>query len=119
MPTEIRRIVFSSDELRQALDAYLLGIGVALPVGYIQAAQFDKAVSELWLSLYDGQRDETHEATVSGAQAAASLIKFCIGKRIPLPKDATKSIAIVGDNVALEVRKQQAAAVVAGAEQVQ
>ena len=119
MPTEIRRIVFSSDELRQALDAHLMSVGVTLPVGYIQAAQFDAAAAELWLSVYDGQRDETHEAIVSGAQAAASLIKFCFAKRIPLPKDARKTIAIVGDNVALEVRRQQVVAAVATAEAAQ
>src|SRR3954467_8090639 len=99
MPSELRRIVFSNDELRQALDAYYLGIGKSLPVGYVRSARFAADPAQIVITIYDRREDQTHEAALNAAQVAAALIKFCFAHRIPIPKHAQKSLALSGDNV--------------------
>jgi hypothetical protein len=106
MPIEMRRIVFSNDELRQALDAYLLSIGQSLPVGYLQGVRFGEDHSQVLLTIYDRRREQTHEAKVDAAHVAAGLMKFCFSNGIPIPKQARKSISMAGDGLALDVRKQ-------------
>jgi hypothetical protein len=106
MPIEMRRILFSNDELRQALDAYLLSIGQSLPMGYVQAARFGEDSSHVLLTIYDRRHEQTHEARVDAAHVAAGLMKYCFSNGIPIPKQARKSISLAGDGLALDVRKQ-------------
>jgi hypothetical protein len=105
MPTELRRIVFSNDELREALDAYLLSRQESMPVGYIKSAKFGRDGGDLALSLYDRSADKTHEVVLSASHIAAALIRYCFSHHVPLPRHAAKSISVCGDNVALDVRR--------------
>lgn len=105
MPSEMRRIIFSNDELRQAIDAYLLSRHEVLPVGYVHSARVGEDKTQVVLSVHDRAQGKTHEAVLSAASVAAALIRFCFAYDIPLPRNAAKSISVFDGHVALEVRK--------------
>ena len=100
---ELRRIVFSQDELRQALHAQRMDGKVVLPIGIIQSASFlEGSDANVMLHIYDEQHDQRHEIVLPNAFVAAALMGFCIQRKVPLPRNARKSIAIAGQNIALE-----------------
>jgi hypothetical protein len=105
MPTELRRIVFTNDELRQALSNQRVEGRPVIPFGQIQSANFlEESRAELLIKIYDHSSDKHHEAVLSSTVVAAALMSYCIAQRVPLPRSARKSIAISGDNVALDLR---------------
>ncbi len=102
---ELRRIVFSQDELRQALHGQRIDGRVVLPVGAIQSASFlEGSDANVMLRIYDEQSDKHHEIVLPNAFVAAALMGFCIQSKVPLPRSARKSIAIAGQNIALDLR---------------
>src|SRR5690349_16198772 len=107
MPTELRRIVFTNDELRHALAGQRVDGRPVIPFGQIQSARFiGDSRDELMLRIYDHTTDKHHEAVLSSTLIAAALMSYCITQRVPLPRSARKSIAISGDNVALDLRTE-------------
>jgi hypothetical protein len=105
MPTETRRIVFSHPELRQALDAYMAEQGRPLPPGdFVSAALHDNG-HEVRVGIRNETADDVDEARIDGPNVAAALLKYCFRNNIPIPKNAEKSLAMMDDNVALDIRK--------------
>ncbi|HZS82467.1 MAG TPA: hypothetical protein VFA50_06330 [Stellaceae bacterium] len=107
MPTELRRIVFSNEELRQALNTQRIEGRLVIPFGQIQSASFmEKTRGDVLLKIYDNNADKHHEVVLGNTFVAAALMSYCIAARIPLPRNAKKSISISGDNVALDLRTE-------------
>lgn len=99
MPTEVRRITFRRDELGEALKA--------------DAALGDLALGEAVLSFVkgDGGKDRLQVAAGPAADAqavrldaeavGAALVRYCLDRGIPIPQNATRSLAINKGNLAL------------------
>jgi hypothetical protein len=101
----MRRIVFTNDELRRALDAHLVHRnGASMPTGLVTSVTFDADKSNIVLAIQDRRSDENHTIEVSSAHVAAALLRYCFSTRLPLPKHASKSLVISGDNVALDMK---------------
>ncbi len=108
MPTEIRRIVFSSAETLSAIIEYnkLPQNNAKLPPGTIDSCRVkDGPDGVVHLDIRDA--DGRHRNHVLGhATVGAALLRFCHAAKIPIPKRGQKSLQIVGDNLALYVEIQ-------------
>lgn len=103
MPTETRRILFSNAELYAALDEHLAKAGSRLPAGAIRRissdGEFHRVVKvDIRTNKGTGETLELHPE-----QIGAALISYCMTNQIPLPRGFSKSLVVVGDNVAIQV----------------
>jgi len=104
MPTEMRRIVFSNEELMNAINFFNSPGVPKLPEGVITAVSVDPDnKANIVLKFISYNRDEERNIVVSVANLGAVLISYCIKNKIPMSKKASKSLKIIGDNVSLEL----------------
>jgi hypothetical protein len=112
MPNEYRRLVFSNDELRQALDAHL-GSAALLPGGRLENLRFSDRSDDQLIATFAGGAHAL-ETVLNISLVTAALIKQCLINGIPLPRRAQKWITLFADGVALDfhrptkLRKSQA-----------
>ncbi|ACJ00086.1 hypothetical protein [Rhodospirillum centenum] len=109
MPTEIRHIIFTGDEVIRALVEYHKRSGNPLPPGAVIRCQYE-SLPDLCCLLHlaldaDGSRQVFR---VERAPLAAALIFFCIHNRIPLPTRATKQIQLLNEQLALVITRTPA-----------
>jgi hypothetical protein len=106
LPTELRRIVFSHDELRQALDTHLGQQRSKLPAGRVVSVRFaGEDRSEVVLGIEDRRKGLDQLVAVTASHVAAALLRYCFNNSVPMPKDAQKSLVIAGENIALEIKR--------------
>jgi hypothetical protein len=105
MPSEFRRIMFTNNELIEAIHDHNQVSQDKLPRGMIvtckPVAEADVAVR---LELVDQCNGETHLAYLSPTVVAAALLRYCMKRKIPIPKKAAKSIEVHDDTISLNVR---------------
>ena len=105
MPSEFRQILFSNREIIDALYEYDRTAKSKLLQGDILTCTpvvEDKAA--LRLQLMEIGSGEAQVASLSSELVAAVLLRYCIKHRIPIPKNAAKSIQVHGDQISLDVR---------------
>ncbi len=105
MPSEIRRLIFNSEELIEAIQEYREISKAKLPPGMIVSCTptSDPEVT-VHLEIFDQRRDETSAVDLAPEVIAAALLHYCITHRIPMPRQAEKSIQVHGDEVTLSIR---------------
>ena len=94
MPSEVRAIKFSNDELMTALFRYAQRNGQGRKVELSQNGE----VSARLYATYQEPLD------CNAAYIAAALILLCVRQRIPIPKKAQKSIHVQDGNVVLVLK---------------
>ena len=105
MPIEMRRVVFTSDEFRDALRDYGGDGQVKLPAGNFQSVVFnDESHKELTARVSPPGAETATDVVLSTASVAATLLKYCMQLGIPLPRSAQKSISLSGTNIVLDFR---------------
>ncbi len=105
MPTEMRQIVFRMVEVITAVTDYHRRRGIPLPTGSIVGTEIieeDAIHAVIFIQAENG----TTKFEVKAEVLAASLILFCINRKIPLPADADKRLQKVGDGAALLVTRR-------------
>ena len=107
MPREMRQIMFRAPEIMTAITEYHRRRGIALPQGTaIDCKVTDEPALSVTLSI-EGDGGTMSEISVNPEVLAASLILYCINRKIPLPAEADKRLQKVGDDgVALIVIKR-------------
>ncbi len=104
MPTEYRRIVFPNQELHAALSEYQGAEIQDMPPGDIVAvALLDSPANTVRMTLVSTSEGTSYTADFNAAHIAAALIKFCIDRKVPIPKHSRKSLRLMGDNLALDI----------------
>jgi len=102
MPSELRRIVFSESEIIEALDRFAKATRHAMPAGKITACRIDsKSALSATLTVQHMAEGSTHTVRFDNASIAAALIRYCIEKKIPIPRASEKSVEAQGPGVAL------------------
>lgn len=105
VPIETRKIYFSESELIDAIEGFAKHTKRGMPPGKTVACGINGAgnlsVSLTVQNLADGV---SATARFDHAAVAAALIRYCIGKKIPLAKAAEKSVQADGAGVALNLR---------------
>ncbi len=96
--------MFTNNELIEAIHDYNGISPDKLPPGIILACT---PVSEtgvaVRLDMVDQRSDETHVVELSPEVLGAALLRYCMTHRIPMPKSATKSIQIHGNEISLNI----------------
>jgi len=104
MPTETRRIIFSSEELVQAVSRHRRDEKQPLPESRIRGSKValgEGKVPQVALLLDPSTGDGTVSMDFRPTEIAVALIKFCRLKRIPLPKRASKSLGVDNGKISL------------------
>src|SRR5271168_4541415 len=103
MPTETRVLGFNKNELFEALRDYYISTGRRLtPDGAERLTlKQDGGIQVVLNSPGDALATNFTENEVG-----AALVMFCIRKRIPIAKRATKSLEVAGETISLHLKME-------------
>lgn len=102
MISELRKLTFSTNELSAAVQAYLQttrGLKKEDRIGELTIR--DPASGALAVTVYMAVRGEPVTLELKPEAVAALMVAHCIRTKTPLPRRATKSIAVEGDRLTL------------------
>jgi hypothetical protein len=104
MPSEMRRVIFRSDELVAAISEYNMGSGGKLPFGTVIACKpIDGPEVVVRLDILEQRSGETRTVDLTAEIVGAALLRYCMKHRIPIPRIAEKSIQVHGDTLSLNI----------------
>ena len=105
MPMEIRRVVFTHAELRDALENFPKFGGSVLPAGEITAILPRRKDNDYFIefSILDYSSDKNHTFEASEEDVVSALIEHCIRIKTPLPKKAEKELRIIDNSICLDI----------------
>jgi hypothetical protein len=102
---ELRRIGFSKDALIMALKLYFASSKHQLPAGTVESCNFttepDLVVT---LGIRNPANGAVSKINVQAPTIAAAMITYCGKVRVPLPRNAEKSLRVDGDQLTLVVQ---------------
>jgi len=103
MPTETRTLTFSRGELADALREFGPRAGVTLPPGTIMYLSLSAGPEiEVTVKLVPDGSAGIESRVVGPVEIGACLIHYCIARRIPIPRQAARSLQVVGEAVAMQ-----------------
>ncbi len=104
MPQELRKIVFSEDELKAAVIDHCMRNGINLPRGVMTGFKATPDVAATVVITYDTTEiQDAPEVRVGRDDVAAALIRHCGANKIPLPRAARKILKVENGEVSLMV----------------
>ncbi len=105
MPSEIRRLLFSNDEVLQALmDINTRSGNKYFPEGQIGELEITEDPTPVVKTVIEVTHNRSEEATIATATLGAALIGFCMRQSIPLPARANKSLKVVKGRLAMDIK---------------
>ena len=102
MPTETRRITFSSDELVEALVEYDRHAEQKLTCGIVGSVNIDQEPDScivVDVQVYDGSKNLL--VSLHPKYLGAALVMFCVKRRIPVPQNPIRYLKRFGENIAI------------------
>jgi hypothetical protein len=104
MPTELRQLIFSRDELAAAIANYNGNASQDVPAGRIMFCKVMQN-SGIFVTVKIVPDGETEVQTVhlDKNTVGAALMKYCLDNKIPMPKKASKSLQALGENIAMSL----------------
>ncbi len=104
MPSEFGRVMFTNNDVIEAIHDYNEISQDKLPPDIILTCMPDsEADVAVRLELVDQRSEETFVVGLSPEVLGTALPRHCMKHRIPMPKSATKSIQIHGNEVSSNV----------------
>lgn len=105
MPLELRKILFSRDEIRAATLAHCRATGRPMPQTPVTSLAIrNNETATVVLHFAAGARmPEPGEVAVSSGDTVEALIQYCLSMRIPLPRAGKKVLWHVDDALALMI----------------
>lgn len=92
MAVEIRRFIFDVEELKAIVDLYMRSGSSNLSAGVVVSAELITE-SPLTFQVCVQSNDGTQSVHELGEDhLASSIISFCLKKKIPVPRNATRTI---------------------------
>ncbi len=105
MPSEIRQIVFTKDELRAALIDHCMRANIVLPDRGADEVKIGRNPDAVVILKYKGLNPADNKDVELGRDhVAAALIRYCRDHNIPLPRHAQKVLRPRDDGLALMVK---------------
>ncbi len=102
MPVEKRTIIFSRDEIAQALAAHGQANGRDLVQDRIMLCHVTEDPElQVTVKLVPAGRSEVETITLDPEAVGKALIRHCLSLNIPIPTHATRSLQAMGDNIAM------------------
>ncbi len=104
MPVELRRLIFSEEELQAALINYALRSDMRLPNANIHSLQvYEKDGISVMLKFPANADGKAREVIFSEAHLAAAIILYCRVQDIPVPRDARKVLSHNKNSVSMSM----------------
>ena len=104
MAQEIRKIVFSDQDVMDIIRHYCAKSGITLPRARLTGfAVADDGKGSYSLKLKFDDKAITNPVVLNSGEIGAAMIMYCRTQRIPLPRSAVKSLAKHGEQLALQV----------------
>jgi hypothetical protein len=105
MPTEMRYIVFTPNEVLRSITQYSQRRREPLPRGTIMGLKIEERPDiHVILSVKGDTKTVADEVKFQGPELAAALVMFCIERKIPLPASgARKTLRMIDGQLGLEV----------------
>jgi hypothetical protein len=105
MPTELRHIVFTPNEVLRSITQYRHRRREPLPSGTISNLKIEeKPDVHVVIYITGDTRKTVEEVVFQGAELAAALVMYCIERKIPLPAArAKKTLRVFDKQLGLEV----------------
>lgn len=101
---ELRTIIFDETEAAHAVVEFCRRVGRKLPSGTLKS--FDVSDSGETVSAVMRVTDDdgaVHDVTLGQGEVAAALVGYCLTRSIPLPKNASKIITGVDNQIVLAI----------------
>ncbi len=99
MLSESRSIIFSDEELAEAMQTIFEERGMGNVTNIYPC---HNRAGEVMISVTELDSDE--EIEISAAELAPIILQHCLKKKVPLPRNAFKELALRGESLALIVR---------------
>ena len=104
MPSEVRNIVFTGDELLEAIRQFNAQADRKLPQGqFVRCRPIAGDTVSAVVEIDDAIGGGTKQVTLDHAYLVETLVNACLKVRIPLPRRARKSVRVLDDRVALHL----------------
>ncbi len=104
MVTEIRHVMFESDEVQQALTDFQRHRKRPLPPGtVVEVKMWSDPEAGCALEWIPHGLEERRTRVFSADELGAALIHYCMREKIPLPARASKVLQLIGDRMGLIV----------------
>ena len=104
MPKELRKLVFTRDELQAAAVAFCYREGMKLPKGMLESVTFEDEYAQLNFSVISEKGPTRIRLTRD--QIAAAIIRYCRSLRIPIPRLSQKIVNPDGEGVSMLISVQ-------------
>ena len=109
MPTEIRKIVFSNEELKKAIVLFSHRSVNKLPEGDLISCEVTSIDGiNVRIKIRPWYSEGEKIVVLSSTYIGAALSNYCMDCKIPIPRHAAKSLQIIGDNIALQINIEMA-----------
>ena len=106
MPVDLRKVIFSNEEVQAALVNYCLRHDIKMPDTHITSIDVHwepELTTDMHFEPQENNGDGK-ELSFSNEQLAAALILYCQVKGDPLPRESQKTLEPVADGVSLTTR---------------
>lgn len=104
MPRELRKIVFSAEEVQGAAVGHCLHSQIPLPQANITRIDIvEDPLATVVLHFSPSNPAEPTEVALTREEVAAALIRRCVEQKIPLPRQAQKLLHPEDDGIALMI----------------
>ena len=104
MPSEVRLIAFSDDEIREAITEFDAASSKPMLRGRVTTLHIRKKPQVYAIvEVETAGGEEIDSVDLTSSYLAAALISFCKTTRIPLPRKAEKELDVVGDQLVLRL----------------
>ncbi len=104
MPKELRKLVFTTEELKSAAFDYCLRNKVGIPEAPIgQVIVEDSNDNFLTLCFETVDLSDPKKISLNRDKVGAALIKYCSANDIPMPRQAKKILTIDNGDVAMMI----------------
>ena len=102
MPKELRKIVFTEDETRQAMVEFCEQTQALPPGATLLGIDLTGSdTTPISVGFTSGTSNKPNELQLGRDQVAAALMWFCRAQRIPIPRQSNKTLQIKENEVAL------------------
>ena len=106
MPSESRTIIFSRQEVIDALLTYARARKMKIPAGVVRGLEVTGDVEFIVsLDIFDDREGRTNSLVFTFDEAGAAMIHYCIAIKIPLPRDGVKSLQYQSGAISLHMTR--------------
>ncbi len=104
MLTEIRKLIFPDDDLITGIVDHMRATSKTLPRGAMTSLEIVKSPDlHVVLNVHDVANDESHSFPVDSDNLVRVMVRYCINKKIPIPKNAKKSVEEINGRMVLSI----------------